>query len=68
MGDKTSGVDMIYQFGNKKPSISKSAFIAETAFSIQDNSVIHSDENEVKNNALIGMNATILHGVEICEI
>ena len=118
MGDRTSGVDMIYRFGNKEPSISKRAFIAETACiigdvsigdgssvwfnsvirgdrarisigkncSIQDNAVIHSDENEViigdgvivghgsivhgkeiKNNALIGMNATILHGAQIGE-
>ncbi len=109
---------MIIRFGNKKPSISKSAFIAETACiigdvsigdrssvwfnsvirgdsacisigngcSIQDNVVIHTDDNEVKigdsviighgsvihgklieNNALIGMNSTILHGAEIGE-
>ncbi len=109
---------MIYKFGNKKPSISESAFIAETAIiigdvsigdrssvwfntvirgdrakisigsgcSIQDNAVIHTDKNEVKiedgviighgcivhgkqinNNALIGMNATILHGVHVGE-
>jgi carbonic anhydrase/acetyltransferase-like protein (isoleucine patch superfamily) len=36
MGDRTSGVDMIYRFGNKKPSISKSAFIADTACIIGD--------------------------------
>lgn len=109
---------MIYNFGSKKPSISESAFIAETACiignvsigesssvwfntvirgdrakisigngcSIQDNAVIHTDENELKigdgviighgcivhgklinNNALIGMNATILHGVHVGE-
>ena len=109
---------MIYKFGSKRPSISESAFIAETACiigdvsigerssvwfntvirgdrarisigngcSIQDNAVIHTDDNEVKigdnviighgsvihgklieNNALIGMNATILHGAEIGE-
>lgn len=109
---------MIYKFGNKNPSISKNAFIAETASvigdvsigertsvwfnsvirgdraairigngcSIQDNSVIHSDDNDIKigdgviighgcivhgnlikDNALIGMNATILHGAQIGE-
>src|SRR3990172_7015682 len=109
---------MLYKFGEKKPSISKSAFIADTACiigdvsigekssvwfnsvirgdrakisigkgcNIQDNVVIHSDENDVtigdgvtighgsvvhgsiiKNNALIGMNSTILHGAEIGE-
>src|SRR3989337_859008 len=39
MGDRTSGVDMIYRFGNKEPSISKSAFIAETASIIGDVSI-----------------------------
>jgi carbonic anhydrase/acetyltransferase-like protein (isoleucine patch superfamily) len=109
---------MIYKFGNKNPSISKNAFIAETACvigdvsigertgvffnsvirgdraairigngcSIQDNSVIHSDDNDIKigdgviighgcivhgnlikDNSLIGMNATILHGAQIGE-
>ena len=109
---------MLYKFGDKKPSISKSAFIADTACiigdvsigekssvwfnsvirgdrakisigrgcNIQDNVVIHSDENDVtigdgvtvghgsvvhgsiiKNNALIGMNSTVLHGAEIGE-
>ncbi len=109
---------MLYQFGNKKPSIAKDAFIAETACiigdvsigekssvwfnsvvrgdrgkisigkgcNIQDNVVIHSDESNieigdnviighgsvmhgsiVKNNALIGINSTILHRVEIGE-
>ncbi len=109
---------MILNFGNKTPSISKNAFIAETACiigdvsigertsvwfnsvirgdrarisigtgcSIQDNAVIHSDGNGVeigdgviighgsiihgkliRNNALIGMNATMLHGAEIGE-
>ena len=109
---------MLYQFGDKRPSISKSAFIADTACiigdvligerssvwfnsvirgdrskisigkgcNIQDSVVIHSDENNVKigdgvtighgsvihgsvieNNALIGMNSTILHGAEIGE-
>ena len=95
MGDRTSGVDMIYRFGNKEPSISKSAFIAETASIIGDvsigdgssvwfNSVIRGDRarisigkncshgsivhgKEIKNNALMGMNATILHGAQIGE-
>ncbi len=109
---------MIYPFGNKKPSIPKNAFIAETACvigdvsigekssvwfnsvirgdrgkirigkgcNIQDSVVIHADESDaeignsvtighgcvmhgciVKNNALIGMNATVLHGAEIGE-
>ncbi len=109
---------MLYTFENKRPVISKSAFVAETACiigdvvigdkssvwfnsvvrgdkgkisigrgtNIQDNSVIHSDESNVeigdgvtighgsvmhgclvKNNALIGMNATVLHGAEIGE-
>ncbi len=109
---------MILNFGNKKPSISRSAFIAGTACiigdvsigerssvwfnsvirgdrasisigkecSIQDNAVIHTDENNmnigdsviighgsivhgnlIKDNVLIGMNATILNGVEIGE-
>jgi carbonic anhydrase/acetyltransferase-like protein (isoleucine patch superfamily) len=39
MGDRTSGVDMIYRFGIKKPSISKIAFIAETACIIGDVSI-----------------------------
>jgi len=109
---------MIYKFGTKKPAVSESAFIAETACvigdvsigerssiwfntvirgdrakisigsgcNIQDNAVIHTDENEIKigdnviighgcvvhgklinNNALIGINATILHGVQVGE-
>ena len=85
MGDRT-GVDMIYRFGNKKPSISKSAFIAETACIIGDvsigdgssvwfNSVIRGDRARIsigkncsiQDNALIGMNATILHGAHIGE-
>jgi carbonic anhydrase/acetyltransferase-like protein (isoleucine patch superfamily) len=91
--NKEAGIPMILNFGNKKPPISKSVFIAGTACisigkecSIQDNAVIHSDENEVKigdgaiighgsiihgnlinNNVLIGMNSTILNGVEIGE-
>ena len=107
---------MIFEFGDKKPSIAKSAFVAETASiigdvvlgenssvwfnsvirgdraririgkgsNVQDNSVIHSDEHDVeigdevtighgsvihcsriKDNALIGMNSTILHDAEI---
>jgi len=59
MGDRTSGVDMIYRFGNKEPSISKSAFIAETASIIGDvsigewssvwfNSVIRGDRAEIR--------------------
>ncbi len=39
MEDRTSGVDVIYRFGNKKPSISKTAFIAETACIIGDVSI-----------------------------
>ncbi len=109
---------MLYKFQDKKPSISKNAFVAETACligdvsigegssvwfntvirgdrgkitigkgsNIQDSAVIHTDESDVeigdgviighgcvmqgclvKNNVLIGMNATILHGVEIGE-
>ncbi len=109
---------MLYRFKDKNPSISKTAFIAETACiigdvsigekssvwfnsvirgdrgkirigrgsNIQDNAVIHADESDVgigdgvtighgcvmhgcmvKNNALIGMNSTILHGAEIGE-
>lgn len=109
---------MLYKFQDKKPSVSKNAFVAETACligdvsigegssvwfnsviradrgkitigkgsNIQDSAVIHTDESNVeigdnvtighgcvmhgclvKNNVLIGMNATILHGVEIGE-
>ena len=109
---------MLYEFGGKKPIISRNVFIAPTACvigdvfigekssvwfnsvirgdrarisigkgsNIQDNAVIHSDDNEVdigddvtighgcvmhgrriKNRALIGMNAAILHGAEIGE-
>ncbi|VVB97509.1 Carbonic anhydrase [uncultured archaeon] len=109
---------MLYKFQDKKPSVSKNAFVAETACligdvsigegssvwfnsvirgdrgkitigkgsNIQDNAVIHTDESNIeigdnvtighgcvmhgcliKNNVLIGMNATILHGVEIGE-
>jgi carbonic anhydrase/acetyltransferase-like protein (isoleucine patch superfamily) len=118
LGSRQEAEVMIYKFGSKRPSISESAFIAETACiigdvsigerssvwfntvirgdrarisigngcSIQDNAVIHTDDNEVKigdgviighgcivhgkqidNNALIGMNSTILHGAHICE-
>ena len=69
MEDRTSGVDMIYRFGNKKPSISKSAFIAETACIIGDGVIIGHGcivhGKNIKDYALIGMNATILHGAEI---
>jgi carbonic anhydrase/acetyltransferase-like protein (isoleucine patch superfamily) len=109
---------MLYPFGDKKPSVPESAFIAETACvigdvsigektsiwfnsvvrgdrgkitigrgcNIQDSAVIHADESNVeignyvtvghgcvmhgclvKDNALIGMNATILHRAEIGE-
>ena len=47
MGDRTSGVNMIYRFGNKEPSISKSAFIAETACIIGDVSI--GDESTLRN-------------------
>ncbi len=112
------GINMFYPFDDKRPSISKNAFIAETACiigdvsigerssvwfntvirgdrgkisigrgcNIQDNAVIHTDELDIeigdnvtvghgsvvhgsliKNNVLIGMNATVLHGAQIDE-
>ncbi len=51
---------MIYRFGNKKPSISKNAFIAETASIIGDISI--GERSSVWFNSVI-----ILHGAQIGE-
>jgi len=72
---KEAGIPMILNFGNKKPSISKSVFIAGTACEnevkigdgaiIGHGSIVHG--NLINNNVLIGMNSTILHGAQIGE-
>lgn len=48
---KEAGIQMIINFGNKKPSISKSAFVAETACIIGDVSI--GEESSVWFNSVI---------------